>query len=57
MEKIVNYNAKEINDMGKYLKDAFGAEEFFIGRCAFLRVKKRFVVTSNLILVNRLNAT
>ena len=40
MEKIVNYNAKEINDMGKYLKDAFGAEEFFIDDVHFFESRK-----------------
>jgi hypothetical protein len=40
MEKIVNYNTKEINDMGKYLKDAFGAEEFFIDDVCFFESRK-----------------
>lgn len=33
-------NLKEINDMGKYLKDAFGVEEFFIDDVCFFESRK-----------------
>lgn len=32
-------NLKEINDMGKYLKDAFGADEFFVDDFHFFEAK------------------
>lgn len=33
-------NMKEINNMGKYIKDAFGAEEFFIDDFHFFEARE-----------------
>ena len=40
MEKIVNYNTKEISNIGNYLKNAFGVEEFFIDDVHFFESRK-----------------
>lgn len=33
-------NMKEINNMGKYIKDAFGAEEFFVDDFQFFEARE-----------------
>ena len=33
-------NMKEINNIGKYIKDAFGAEEFFIDDFHFFEARE-----------------
>ena len=33
-------NMKEINNMGKYIKDAFGAEEFFVDDFHFFEARE-----------------